>query len=234
MTAIKPDLLASKENLRGCVIFFFFVPKAPKSPPLWLERLWDQETLWEYRSFPNFFLGGYYLFISPFIKYFSCFREFIKCSYFRSQSLLGKQLCFPLHQRILQQMVSYISLSFCPLGANNASCFARRLISFALNVNQTLVLLVLLKIATPAEYVWMDQAASTPTERRFPQGMQRLAYKVSLRALKHLLALFKCSIQQSYRAKTQISSELLQEGRHLRKRFETLLNPVDECGLAQN
>lgn len=57
-------------------------------------------------------------------------------------------------------MVSYISLSFCPLGANNASCFARRLISFALNVSQTVVVLVLLKIATPTEYFGMDQAAS--------------------------------------------------------------------------
>ena len=92
-------------------------------------------------------------------------------------------------------MVSYISLSFCPLGANNASCFALRLISFALNVSQTPELCVLLKIATPAEYIWMDQAASAPTERRFPQGTKKLAYKVSLRTLKHLFALFKRSIQ---------------------------------------
>lgn len=100
-------------------------------------------------------------------------------------------------------MVSYISLSFCPLGANNASCFAGRLISFALNVSQTPVLLVLLKIATPAEYIWMGQADSAPTERRFPQGMKRLAYKVFLRTLKHLFALFKCSIQQLYSMKSQ-------------------------------
>lgn len=100
-------------------------------------------------------------------------------------------------------MVSYITLSFCPLGANNASCFARRLISFALNVSQTPVLLVLLKIVTLAEYIWMDQASSAPTERMFPQGMKRLAYKVSLRTLKHLFALFKCSIQQLYSVKSQ-------------------------------
>lgn len=64
-------------------------------------------------------------------------------------------------------MVSYISLSFCPLGANNASCFAPRLISFALNVSQTPVLLVLLKIATPAEYIWTDQAASAQLRQGF-------------------------------------------------------------------
>lgn len=52
----------------------------------------------------------------------------------RASCLLGKQLHFALLQRILQQMVSVISLSICPLGANNASCFAQRLISFALNV----------------------------------------------------------------------------------------------------
>lgn len=91
-------------------------------------------------------------------------------------------------------MVSYISLSFCPLGANNASCFALRLISFSLSVSQTPELRVLLKIATPAEYIWTDQAAGAPTER-FPQGTKKLAYKVSLRTLKHLFAMFKHSIQ---------------------------------------
>lgn len=63
----------------------------------------------------------------------------------RAICLLGKQFHSPVLQRILQQMVSIISLSICPLGANNASCFAQRLISFALNVSQTPVLLVLLK-----------------------------------------------------------------------------------------
>lgn len=70
-------------------------------------------------------------------------------------------------------------------------------------MSQTPVLLVLLKIVTLAEYIWMDQASSAPTERMFPQGMKRLAYKVSLRTLKHLFALFKCSIQQLYSVKSQ-------------------------------
>lgn len=56
-------------------------------------------------------------------------------------------------------------------------------------LSQTPVLPVLLKIATAAEYIWMDQTASAPPERKFPQEMRKLAYKVCLRLFKHL-----CSI----------------------------------------
>lgn len=144
-----------------------------------LSEALEIEDLIRYGLFPKFALGNFlflFLFFCSLLNTLVASGSLLNTSISDSRDRWAGQLHFPWLQRILQQMVSCIRLSFCLLGVNNASCFARRLISFTLNVSQRPVLLVLLKIATPAEYIWMDEAASAPTERSFPQGMERLTY----------------------------------------------------------